>query len=585
MRLFIIGLLAASLGAWACRKESGPNAPAVGGETGALAARAASGDPLVKERVAQIEAALRQTPPVLPLGNLDEPRRAVQEIALQDERFLRETRDEKTGEPLFNEIFGVYPLRESDFNGPAQICRRTLCFRVEMYNFARNLTANAVVDANAKQVLFVTRQPSTQPDLPEHLTQLATRIAAAAPEVAAALGFKPQEKDALMASTKTALNRTRCERSLHLCVAPTFVKDERALWAIVDLTDLALVGTRWTEVGRTGPPVAVTEKWLQNEVLTNVFCAKSLHHERNGWAFDYILTSSDGLRLSDVKFKGKPVLHDAKLVDWHVSYSGADGFGYSDAVGCPFFSQSAVVAFTGPEFTDLPKKDGFAVRQSYWSEGYPTPCNYSYEQAFEFYDDGRFRVAVASLGRGCGNQGTYRPVTRITFAGDQNTFAEWQGNDWKAWAAERWQEQKKDTVYTTEGYQYRVADTGGNGYFVEPGRGQFGDGGRGDNAFAYVTRYHTDRDEGESDLATIGPCCNTDYRQGPEKFIEPNPEPINNARLVLWYVAQLKNDDRPGQQYCWAESVPEKGVYRIKKYPCYAGPLFHPIVQEGEKGR
>jgi hypothetical protein len=559
----------------ACQKPPAANAPGETGEPGVLAGRGANlDDPLLKERLANIQNALRQNPPVLTLNNLDDNRRAAQEAALKDERFLRETRDEKTKAALLNEIFGVYPLRESDFNGPANACRAALCYRVEMYNFARNLTTNAVVDMNAKQVLLVTRQPSTQPDIPEHLTKIATHIATNAPEVAAALGGKPEDKQALMANTKTSLNQTRCERSLHLCVAPTFVKDERALWAIVDLTDLALVGARWTQVGRTGPP-QVTEKWLQNDVLTNVFCAKTIHHERNGWAFDYILTSSDGLRLSDVKYKGNLILHDAKLVDWHVSYSGTDGFGYSDAVGCPVFSQAAVVAAQPPKFEDI--KGGFAVRQGFWSEGWPTPCNYSYEQRFEFYDDGRFRVAVASLGRGCGNDGTYRPVTRMTFAGEQNSFAEWQGNDWKQWANEQWQLQKPETAYTKEGYQYRLADANGRGFFVEPGRGQFKDGGRGDNAFAYVTRHHADKDEGASDITTIGPCCNTDYRQGPEKFIEPQPDAVSNARVVFWYVPQLKNDDTPGKQYCWAESVPENGVYKVKTYPCYAGPMFHPI--------
>jgi len=32
-----------------------------------------------------------------------------------------------------------------------------------------------------------------------------------------------------------------------------------------------------------------------------------------------------------------------------------------------------------------------------------------------------------------------------------------------------------------------VTDTGGRGYTIAPGRGQFGDGGRGDNAFVYAT--------------------------------------------------------------------------------------------------
>ena len=36
----------------------------------------------------------------------------------------------------------------------------------------------------------------------------------------------------------------------------------------------------------------------------------------------------------------------------------------------------------------------------------------------------------------------------------------------------------------------------------------------------------------------------------------------------------MKNDDRVGNEYCWAESVLENGVYTAKVYPCFAGPKF-----------
>ena len=88
------------------------------------------------------------------------------------------------------------------------------------------------------------------------------------------LGAKPGEDVALMANTKTALNQSRCERSQHLCVAPTFVQGEFALWAIVDLTDVVLVGTRWTRVGDATQP-RLTEKVLQNEVVTELYCNKT----------------------------------------------------------------------------------------------------------------------------------------------------------------------------------------------------------------------------------------------------------------------------------------------------------------------
>jgi hypothetical protein len=449
-----------------------------------------------------------------------------------------------------------------------------------MYNYAKNLATTAVVDIQSRRLLTVNRIEGSQPDLPPALTDLAVQIATNSPEVIEALGFTPGAGAATMANSKTALNRTLCERSRHLCVAPTFIAGQRALWAIVDLTDGVLVGVRWTNLGASsGQPV--TEQGLQNEVVSARFCDTNTLLERDGWQMNYILTSSDGLRLSEVRFQSRPVLDSAKLVDWHVSYSGTDGFGYSDAVGCPVFSQASILAFGGPTIEDIRDGDrvvGFAMEQDYWSDDWPLPCNYYYDQRYEFYTDGRFRVVAGNSGRGCGDNGTYRPVLRIAMAGDY-TLAQWDGAAWVDWKVEQWAQQN-DSPYTPEGYQYRLVDAEGQGYTIEPGRGQFGDGGRGDNAYVYVTRRFPDRDEGESDLITIGPCCNADYRQGPEKFIEPSPDPIVNSPLAIWYVAQLKNDDTPGQEYCWADSVLESGVYVAKEWPCYAGPMFVPFQHQ-----
>jgi hypothetical protein len=39
----------------------------------------------------------------------------------------------------------------------------------------------------------------------------------------------------------------------------------------------------------------------------------------------------------------------------------------------------------------------------------------------------------------------------------------------------------------------------------------------------------------------------------------------------------MENDDRPGHEYCWADSALNDGLYEPRAYPCYAGPLFVPI--------
>lgn len=524
----------------------------------------------------RVAAAMAADPPVLRLeADLDSGQRLAQDLALQDPRVVETFRDAATGAVLRSEVFGVYALREADVIPATAACRQSACYRVEVYNFALNLSLAVIVDNTARQTLQVNSVAGTAPDLPPALADLAARIAVASPDLTEALGRRPAPDEALMAATKTALNRSRCERSKHLCVAPTFVEGDGALWAIVDLTDGRLVGLRWTRVGSTGP---VTEKRVQNEVLMRDVCDKANPLDRDGWTLTYSLTRSDGLKVADVAYEGRTVVQSAKLVDWHVSYSNEEGFGYSDAVGCPEFSQAAVVAVEPPKVEDLVEDGrvvGFSLVQDYWNELWPQPCNYSYQQAYHFYRDGRFRPVATSLGRGCGDTGTYRPVTRIALPG-KASFSAWDGAVWKPWEREGWQRQAEGRA-DADGAMFRILDPQGQGWRIAPNTGAWGDGSRGDDAIVYVSRQQASPDEGESDLVTLGPCCNKDYHQGPETFIEPLGEPIGDAPLVLWYVAQLANDDTPGHEYCWAESVAEKGGYVSRAYPCHSGPLFLPV--------
>ncbi len=537
--------------------------------------------PSVEIALRNIRVALKQLNPIILRTDLDVQLAEAQQVAVNSTQVLQFAYEQKTNKPLRTEVFGVYPARASDYRqGKAEICQNGACYRVEIYNYAQNQTAVALVNTASKTLIDLYLMPFSQPDISPNMKKLALLIACESPEVTRALGFKPSPNAALMSDTKTALNRSRCERSRHLCVAPTFVKGEKALWAIVDLTDLRLVGLRWTNVGsQQVPSPTVTERKIQNENISECYCRVEKPLDRNGWKLNYMLTSSDGLRISDVFFQNKKIIQDAKLVDWHVSYSNTDGFGYSDAVGCPYFSSAAVIAIEPPrtyELYDGDKKVGFVLSQNFYSEGWPMACNYNYQQRYEFYDDGKFRVAVASLGRGCGNNGTYRPVIRVAFDEEKNNFFEWKNNNWAQWTTEQWQQQNDITPYTSAGYQYKIASQN-TGFYIEPSRGQFNDAGRGDNAFSYITKVKRDLDEGESDLVTIGPCCNTDYHQGPEKFIEPSPDNIENSKLVFWYVPQLKNDDRTGKEYCWANTFIKDGMISTTIFPCWAGPMFVPI--------
>lgn len=538
-------------------------------------------DSIIKIRLSKIDLVTKSKTPVLLFPSNADTINLIQKIVLENDVFKQYFIDGKQNEPTLSEIFGVYPLLPSNQNGNnLNECKNGNCFRVEMYNYAYNLTTIAYVNIAEKKVMSVNHFPDAQPDLPLHLRDLAVHIATLSNEVKDALGIKPENKDFVMAATQTALNYSKCERSRHLCVAPTFVQNQKALWCIVDLTELNLIGIRWTNLGRdTIPKEMVTERKLQNDFITKCFCLQENVIERNGWSLKYSLTSSDGLRISDVKFNENRILTSAKLVDMHVVYSNTDGFGYSDAIGCPEFSESAVLAIEPPIISDLiinGLTKGFVLEQKFYSQNWPKPCNYSYIQRYEFYNDGSFRVAGGSIGRGCGNDGMYRPVFRIAFAGNNNSFYEMKENKWTQWKKEKWQLCDFATSPKKQ-ERFKINDSTNNGYFIIPNMGQLNEKNISDNAYVYVTLNHINKEEGENDLNTIGPCCNVDYKQGPEKFIEPIPEDISKKSLILWYVPQLKNDDTPGKENCWATAKLINGTYKTTIYPCIGGPLFVPL--------
>lgn len=532
---------------------------------------------LIIKRKSVIEEALNKTIPVIELMDSSKSEIAEwQEIFLNDARmkeyFFAYPNDQK----MLNEIFSVSLARTSDIPSGLTQCANGNCIRIEMYNYARNISIIGLVSKSEKKLLHLASYKETQPDLPPHLVQLANYIARHDTSVIHAYGENYNTQEPLMSGTKTALNRTKCQRSKHLCVSPTFIKGSKALWVIVDLTDLNVAGVRWTDVGETG--MAVTQRSAQNDKIMECFCDKLTSVDKEGWKFTYSMTRSDGLMISDISYKGVKYFNQVKLVDWHVSYSKVEGFGYSDAIGCPEFSTAAVLAIEPPYFEAIVQNNdttGFLIGQSYYSEGWPTPCNYNYHQYFEFYKDGRFRPVMGSIGRGCGNNGMYRPVTRISIAGTNTNLLEYKNGSWNKWTKEKWALQSESDIYDKDHQWFKIERSGETPIAILANTGQMRDHGRGDHAYVYATKRHLDLDEGESDFPTIGPCCNQDYHQGPEKFI--NDESIENSEIVFWYVAQIENDDTKGKEYCWAESILKNGVYVPVIYPCYSGPMFKPL--------
>ncbi len=571
--------------------------------------------PLTKEYLKDIKRAIQSGVGVVLLGEneLDKKAKIAQEILIKDSNFLKDVI--VNGKVTHNDMMRIIPVNISDLNEKeAQICKNSSCYKAYKYNFYTNSTTEAIVDVDNKKVLSVTRYSNFQPDISLRLKRIAEEIVLNSPEVAKELGHSPKRYEMSMANVRTAFQGgSPCEDSTHLCVAPTFAKhkEEKALWAIVDLTQLKLVAAKWAGLGKTTTPSCISERVLENRYIMENFCKKNTLLKKDGWEVKYRLTTSDGLEILDVKFKGKYLIKSAKIVDWHVAYRGVGAkdintseivymagrrvefvkdkndtylFGYNDAMGCPMFSTSVVLAFNGPQVISLRdeqnKTVGFAITQDFRNPKWPMACNYRYENRFEFYKDGSFRVVAINKGRGCANKAIYRPVMRIDLfkKGAKESFSVFDGKKWNLFTKEGSYFSTSKEKRFKDKYLYKISAKDQT-YFIEPNRGEFKDKSRGDHERVYVSKYK--ENEGSKDMMTLGSCCNL-QKDGPERFLTP-PEDIEKEDIVLWYVPRIKNDDRVGHEYCWADTViGEDGNLKVRVWPCIVGPKFVPkeVVQE-----
>jgi hypothetical protein len=469
------------------------------------------------------------------------------------------------------EVMGVQTVAANQVTAVSRTCLTATCYQVDIYDFDANATIQAIV--NEERVLAVFYQPGVQPGINKRLADLALSIALNAPEVIEALGYQPQTAD--MAPVPADMPGTVCN-GRHLCAGPTFNVGERALWAIVDLTDERLVDIAWTYLGPEGSATLFEPEG----------CPDSGSVNRDGWTLDHAIANSDGLHISDVRYNGQLVLTSAKLAEWHVDY-GTTGF--RDVIGCNVGGGGGgfpIYPYGDTQVLDLLDEQmqvvGFEVVQDFRMSQWGNNCNYRYEQHYQFWADGRFRIVSGAFGRGCGTISTYRPVIRIDIAagGDDanDNAALWGGSDWLPQTIETYRVPYDEVGHgphqlTAENYAWRVTDTSGAGFFIEPGIGQFDDGGRGDAPFVYFTLHKPE--EGDSDLGLVGPCCNNDHQQGPDMFVDN--EVITNTNIVLWYVPQMDTEvGGPKGHYCWTIT----GEPNPETYPCFSGPLFTPIPQE-----
>jgi len=507
--------------------------------------------PIVAAERLRREAAVAAPPFVLLRPGLEGRLAAAQAAAANDGR-VQSAAQTTTGQRLLAEVMAVAAARAGDVpSALASRCPPGSCLRVVVYVYPTNTTLTAIVDDRG-QVIDVQALADAQPEIPAELADLATQIAIASPETAQALGLPPDAAMATMAATKTSLAGTACERRRHLCVAPVFTWGEQALWTIVDLSELSLVAAAtWTEQGGSGRRRAESEATLQDAAVAPL-CDTPATIERDGWRASYMLTSSDGLDLRDVTFRGRPVLASAKVVDWHVGYKGAgdERVGFSDAVGCPVFSAAAIIPYALPTLADAPG-GGFVLAITFRSPNWPQPCNYQYTFTATFGQDGTLSVEAGNEGRGCGTEGVYHPILRLEPP--------------PADSLERTAEGAKAPL-TTEGWEEwpggsdraLTLATGAGPLRLAP---MWRDAER---AFVYWSAAKPA--EGQGDLPSIGTCCRLDAQQGPEAFVEP-AEPLGRAP-VLWYVVQIRNAERAR---CWADTEIVGGVLVPRVWPCGSG--------------
>ncbi len=498
-----------------------------------------------------------------------------QDLALADSRVQQYTVGQRT------EVFGVAKML--DINTPVNDkgCNIGNCMIVNIFNFDASATVQAFVRLDTREVVEVYNQPNVRPGINKRLADRAMEIALNDPEVIAVIGEQRASSD--WAPMDATLVGSECEQG-HMCVAPTFNMGDYIFWAIVDLTDERLAGTFWTGIDGTATAYEYPNAYGVLGESAGGCPAPGTVTNRDGWTLSYNNTGTDSLRISEASYNGTMVITSAKLVEWHADYGNS---GYQDSTGCggggggfPIYPVGETVI---NNLMDGSNVIGFEVVQLFSMGSWGSGCNYRYDQHFQFYADGSFRTVEGAYGKGCGQNSLYRGLMRIDLAvggtAEGDSIAYWNGSDWTTQTTEkRWCPEGDANAGCTganqgsnsDGYRFRITDgTSGEGYYIEPGRGQFGDNGRGDFEFIYATVHSAS--EGDNDLPVFGAGCCNDYNHGPETYV--NGQSIENADITLWYIPQMQTQATAPDYYCWTLTPPTT-------YPCFSGPMFRPTAEE-----
>lgn len=481
-----------------------------------------------------------------------------------------------------------------------ELCADITCYQVDIYDYATGASTTVIVDVTNSRVLDIFQLANSHPMYSEAVAERAKALMMNNAELIAGLG-RPIDAAEIMLMDGQHAQVAGCDGS-NLCLTNVFVVDSGNIWVTVNMQDNAVADVWWTARAFDG---AEAGKATAHNNVDNrgSYCNDTYTHSAGGWDVDYELSNTDGLHAYNISYQGADVADSIKLVEWHVDYKVQNPIalpaGFVDYTSCGMGAGSGfpIVAYAAPEIlpiVELSQTVGFEIVQDYRMSNWGNTCRYRYEQHYQFYNDGRWRVVGGAFGRGCGNaqleEAVYRPVMRIDLTPSETGeyFDYWNPDTtiWTSSATEKWfgqgQDGNVDKGFPTnsEGHAFRIHD-GSRGYYIEPGVGQFGDAGTGDDAWLYLTRFQAS--EGAADITTLGACCNQTHQQGPHNFI--NGETVAGENTVIWYVpeqytitsygAALPPEQRPGDvAYCWNDTTGGMD----DTYPCFAGPMFVPLT-------
>lgn len=516
-----------------------------------------------------------------PIKPLNEPERPLDARQLRAQQLaLASSPVQRYAQGSRAEVFTVLPFT-APYDSAYAACQQGTCYQVDIFDFTQRATITAIVDVDSDKALDAWLTPNSHPLITPSLYRRAWEIMRTDPDVVTALGYQPTLAQTRMMDTGSI--GTRCVGG-YLCAGATFMTDSGAVWVLVDLIEERIEKMWWEDK----PFDLRSNQDKPKPEAVPTACGDTTALNRNGWKMNYRITPTDGLEVTGITWNvngvDQPVATRLKLMEWHARYPS--GSGYRDYIGCGGGAGGGfpIYFYGGTQVRDLydvsKQVIGFAVVQDFRMSNWLSACNYRYEQHFEFYNDGSFRVKTGSYGRGCGNsqlnEATYRPVVfmDLAVAGDAgDTFAVWDGSQWVNQNSEGWWLQA--APYNADGDRYRIIDQSGFGYTIEPGQGQFNDNGTGDNAYLYLTLHRASEGDADTGALPDTTCCNQDYRQGPHYWV--NNEATADQNLTLWYVPAgvtittwAVNNGYGTRQYCWSDSA-------ANTWPCFAGPLFKPF--------